>query len=153
MMADWHILVDEVRPWVGTGGVLALCAWAGRQELARRKTKMEEAAAAQALKSAAKKDDQDGYGVLIATMQTAIDNMERKHSEEMTILRADHASALARIENEHRKCEERLSKIEGELMGFHRQALVASQTGVASLPASMMVQEAGKRAVEASKKG
>lgn len=139
-MADVGTIIEEIRPWVGTGGVMGLCAFATRLWITNRKLKIDE-----------NKDDRDGYGVLIATMQEAIKTMEARHSDEMRVLREDHAHALERIELEHRKCEERLSRIEGELMGFHRQALIQSQGGVAMLPASPMVQDAGKRAVEASR--
>jgi hypothetical protein len=81
------------------------------------------------LRMAENKDDREGYGVLIRALQ-----------EDIVAVRA-----------EHRRCEDRLSKIEGELMGFHRQALVQSQHGAASLPAtSSTVREAGERAVEAA---
>lgn len=128
-MADWHTIIEETRPWWNTAGITGLCAWAGRMWITNRKMRLDE-----------NKDDRDGYGVLIATLQNAIKVMREEHSNEIAAMRA-----------EHRKCEERLSKIEGELMGFHRQALIASQQGAALLPASTMVQEAGKRAVEASK--
>ncbi len=74
------------------------------------------------------KADMDGYGILIKALQ-----------EDVALVRA-----------EHRRCEDRLSKIEGELMGFHRQALIQSQQGVVTLPASKAVREAGDRAVEAA---
>lgn len=79
------------------------------------------------LRLAENKDDRDGYGVLIKALQ-----------DDVIAVRA-----------EHRKCEDRLSKIEGELMGFHRQALLQSQQAAAALPASIAVREAGERAVEA----
>lgn len=77
------------------------------------------------------RDDREGYGALIKALQ-----------EDVIAVRA-----------EHRRCEERLSKIEGELMGFHRQALVQSQQGIAQLPASTMVRDAGERAVKAATDG
>lgn len=82
------------------------------------------------LRMAENKDDREGYGVLIKALQ-----------EDIALVRA-----------QHRQCEERLAKIEGELMGFHRQALIQSQQGVAALPASSMVRDAGERAVEAATK-
>ena len=81
------------------------------------------------LRIAENKDDREGYGVLIKALQ-----------EDIIAVRA-----------EHRRCEDRLSKIEGELMGFHRQALLQSQLGAAVLPATTpLVREAGERAVEAA---
>jgi hypothetical protein len=80
------------------------------------------------LRIAENKDDREGYGVLIKALQ-----------DDIIAVRA-----------EHRRCEDRLSKIEGELMGFHRQALIQSQQGAAVVPASAIVRDAGERAVEAA---
>lgn len=139
-MADWHTIIEETRPWWNTAGITGLCAWAGRMWITNRKMRLDE-----------NKDDRDGYGALIATLQAAITGMEAKHEAAISALKLEHRAAMDSITAQHKTCEDRLSKIEGELMGFHRQALVASQQGAALLPASTMVQEAGKRAVEASK--
>ncbi|MET0364506.1 MAG: hypothetical protein ABW169_07610 [Sphingobium sp.] len=139
-MADWHVLIEEIRPWWNTAAITGLVAWAGRMWVRNRELRISE-----------NKDDRDGYGVLISTLQSAIKTMREEHSGAMSAMREEHSAEIAAMRAEHAKCEERLSKIEGELMGFHRQALVASQQGAALLPASTMVQEAGKRAVEASR--
>jgi len=128
-------------PWLNTATLLTIAGIASRLWLQNRRLRLAE-----------NKDDRDGYGALITTLQAAIATMEAKHTADMTTIRAEHTSQIDRIANEHRRCEERLSKIEGELMGFHRQALVASQSGIASLPASMMVRDAGERAVTAATK-
>jgi len=132
-------ILTEARPWLNSAGIATLLALVGRLWFTSRRLRLLEA-----------KDDRDGYGVLIATLQSAIASMETRHGEEMAQMKADHRSALDRIEQEHRRCEERLNKLEGELAGFHRQALLASQQAVAILPASSMIHDAGRRAVAAS---
>jgi len=115
------------------------------------------------LKLVENKDDRDGYGALITTLQEAVKSMDSKHSEALKVIRLDHSNQverlakenkehLDRIAEEHRRCEERLSKIEGELMGFHRAALTRSQYGLAELPASPMIIAAAERSVAAANK-
>lgn len=116
-MQGFLTMLESVRPWASTAGILALCEFARRLWVQNRQLRMAE-----------NKDDRDGYGVLIKALQDDI----------------------MQVRAEHRRCEERLSKIEGELMGFHRQALLQSQQGIAPLPASQMVKDAGERAVRAS---
>jgi hypothetical protein len=119
-MEHFFSMLETVRPWASTAGILALCEFARRLWVQNRQLKMAE-----------NKDDRDGYGVLIKALQDDI----------------------MQVRAEHRRCEERLSKIEGELIGFHRQALLQSQQAAAVLPASAMVKDAGERAVKASQKG
>ncbi len=147
---------DEVRPWLSTGFLGAILFIVARLG----KPVTDYLIETHRIAAQEKKDDRDGYGPLIATLQDSIRTMETKHADEMRAMRAEHAAHIeritretaanmARIEGEHRRCEDRLAKIEGELMGFHRQALIQSQQGVAALPASKMVRDAGERAVEA----
>lgn len=151
-MGWFGTVLESARPWISTVSLMGLLEFARRLWVQNRKLKLVE-----------NKDDRDGYGALIATLQTAITSMEAKHTADMTLIRTEHSSqveriardhtaTLDRIAGEHRRCEERLSKIEGELMGFHRQALLQSQQGVAALPASPMVVAAGERAVAAATK-
>lgn len=132
-------LLEDVRPWLSTAGILALCEFARRLWVQNRQLRMAE-----------NKDDRDGYGVLIAALEQSIKTMEERHTDALKSMRADHTAQLERIAAEHHRCEERLAKIEGELMGFHRQALIQSQSGVAALPASKMVVDAAERAVSAA---
>jgi hypothetical protein len=132
-------LLEDVRPWLSTAGILALCEFARRLWVQNRQLRMAE-----------NKDDRDGYGVLIAALEQSIKTMEERHMDALKSMRADHSAQLERIAGEHHRCEERLAKIEGELMGFHRQALIQSQSGVAALPASKMVVDAAERAVSAA---
>ncbi len=78
--------------------------------------------------------------------------MEAKHAVEMVALRAENATTIARMADDHKRCEERLARIEGELLGFHRQALVRSQQEVVQLPASGTVVSAGERSIAAATK-
>lgn len=117
--------LKSLLPWLNTATLVTLATIAMRLWLVSRKVRIAE-----------NKDDRDGYGVLITALQ-----------EDVKSVRA----ALAIEQEAHRTCEGRLNKIEGELMGFHRQALIQSQQGVAQLPASVMVKEAGERAVAASR--
>jgi hypothetical protein len=96
------------------------------------------------------KDDRDGYGALITTLQSAVTSMEAKHAADLATMRTEHKATLASLAEDHKRCEERLGRIEGELIGFHRQALMQSQQGLATLPASPMVVAAAERAVAAS---
>lgn len=132
-------LLEDVRPWLSTAGILALCEFARRLWVQNRQLRMAE-----------NRDDRDGYGVLIAALEQSIRTMEERHTDALKSMRADHTAQLERIAAEHHRCEERLAKIEGELMGFHRQALIQSQSGVAALPASKMVVDAAERAVTAA---
>lgn len=132
-------ILDDVRPWLSTAGILALCEFARRLWVQNRQLRMAE-----------NRDDRDGYGVLIAALEQSIKTMEQRHLDAMAAMKADHTAQLDRIAGEHRRCEERLAKIEGELMGFHRQALVQSQQVAVALPASTMVKEAGERAIAAA---
>ena len=134
-------LLDDVRPWLSTAGILALCEFARRLWVQNRQLRLAE-----------NKDDRDGYGVLIAALEQSIRTMEERHLTALAAMKADHTAQLDRIAGEHRRCEERLAKIEGELMGFHRQALVASHQHAVALPASSMVRDAGERAVDAATK-
>lgn len=111
-------------PWVNTATLLGMAGLIFRFWTENRRLRMAE-----------NKDDREGYGVLIAALQGDVKNVR---------------DALAVEQEAHRTCEMRLNKIEGELMGFHRQALIQSQHGVAQLPASMMVKDAGERAVAAA---
>jgi hypothetical protein len=116
-------------------------AWIMRQHFENRRLRMLE-----------NKDDRDGYGALITTLQSAVTTMEAKHAADLATIRVEHSATLNRIAEDHKRCEERLGRIEGELIGFHRQALMQSQAGLAVLPASPMVVAAAERAVAAATK-
>lgn len=146
-MADLGGILETARPWVSTGALMALCEFARRLWVQNRQLKLVE-----------NKDDRDGYGALITTLQAAVTSMEAKHAAEIASMRADHTvqmdriardhtMQLERIAGEHKRCEERLARIEGELLGFHRQALTRSQHEAVALPASTMVKDAGERAL------
>lgn len=134
-------VLEDVRPWISTVSLMGLLEFARRLWVQNRKLKLVE-----------NKDDRDGYGVLIAALEQSIKTMETRHTDALVSMRVEHTGQLERIAGEHRRCEERLAKIEGELMGFHRQALLQSQQGIAALPASPMVIAAGERAVAAATK-
>jgi hypothetical protein len=126
-------------PTWGTFGLAF--AWIMRQHFENRRLRMLE-----------NKDDRDGYGALITTLQSAVTTMEAKHAADLAAIRVEHSATLTRLAEDHKRCEERLGRIEGELIGFHRQALMQSQAGLAVLPASPMVVAAAERAVAAASK-
>ncbi len=77
------------------------------------------------------KDDRDGYGVLITALQDDI----------------------ARVREQHRQCEERLNKVEAELVGVHRQLVMQGSVRAVSMGGpSDHVRAASKRAVNAVQK-
>ena len=131
-------MLEIVRPWVSTGALLALCEFARRLWVQNRQLRLAE-----------NKDDREGYGALIDKLNGSILSMETRHAADIAAMRADYQRRIDDMLVAHRGCEERLAKIEGELLGFHRQALIQSQQGLAQLPASIAVQEAGERAVAA----
>jgi hypothetical protein len=124
-------------PTWGTFGLAF--AWIMRQHFENRRLRMLE-----------NKDDRDGYGALITTLQTAVTTMEAKHAADLAGMRVEHSATLVRLADDHKRCEERLARIEGELIGFHRQALVRSQQGAVEIPASGTVVSAGERAIAAA---
>lgn len=73
-------------------------------------------------------DDRDGYGVLIKALQDDVLHVRR----------------------EHRECQERLSRVEQQLEGVHRQLVLHSSMGAVSMGApSEHVTGAAERAVRA----
>lgn len=136
-------LVGSFQPGsLPTWGTFGLAfAWIMRQHFENRRLRMLE-----------NKDDRDGYGALITTLQTAVTTMEAKHAADLAAIRLEHTTTLTRIADDHKRCEERLARIEGELLGFHRQALVRSQQEAVQLPASGDVVSAGERAIAAATK-
>lgn len=131
-------IIDVVRPWWTTACATGAFGATTTIMLKWKRLKLTE-----------KSEDRQGFGVLIEALQSDVRTMRADHANEMAALRRDHSAEMARQRQEHDECKARLSKIEGELMGFHRQALIASNSGIASLPASDMVKDAGVRAVAA----
>lgn len=132
-------ILEQVRPWVSTAALMGLLEFARRLWVQNRQLRLVE-----------NKDDRDGYGVLIAALNETIRMMDVRHTAEIAAVRAEHKAQLERIESEHRRCEDRLAKIEGELMGFHRQTLLRSQHEAVEVPASGVALAAGERAIRAA---
>jgi hypothetical protein len=143
-------MLESVRPWISTAALMGLLEFARRLWVQNRQLRLVE-----------NKDDRDGYGALITTLQNAVTQMETKHAADMAAMKVEHAAQIAaialahtahldRIADDHRRCEERLAKIEGELMGFHRQALLRSHQEAVALPASGLAVSAGERAIRAA---
>jgi hypothetical protein len=142
--------LEAARPWVTSAAIMGLLEFARRLWAQNRQLRLAE-----------NKDDRDGYGALITTLQNAVTQMEAKHTADIAAMKVEHAAQIAaiglahtaqleRIAGEHRRCEERLAKIEGELMGFHRQALMRSQREAVEIPASGSALSAGERAIQAA---
>lgn len=60
-------ILELVRPWVSTAALLGLCEFARRLWVQNRQLKLAE-----------NKDDREGYGSLIATLQGQVDRMDRQ---------------------------------------------------------------------------
>lgn len=132
-------VLEVIRPWWTTAAATGSLGFLGRLWLQARKIRITE-----------REFDRDGFGVLITALQADVVNLRAEHKAEIAEMRRTHAEQLAAMQEEHRTCQERLSKIEGELMGFHRQAIIRSQTEAAMLGAPPMILKAGERAIQAS---
>lgn len=75
-----------------------------------------------------RKDDRDGWGALIEALQADVKTVRAQHQD----------------------CERRLTEVEAQLMGVHRQLVMQSSNAAISLASpSPMVVDAAKRATDA----
>lgn len=116
--------LDTLRPWVSTAALLGLCEFARRLWVQNRQLKLAE-----------NKDDREGWGKIIETLQGQVDRMERQLSA----------------------ANDRIEQLEREKDQGHRLALELlrqlNRTQAASLIASKDVSPELRRALESTLSG
>jgi hypothetical protein len=115
--------LEQLRGWLSTS-LLGLIAWVVIKGMAMMlKSQIEN----RRLTAVERQQEREGYGPVLASLN----------------------AELARINLAHAGCEERMTRLEGELSGYHKQILMQSAHMLTQIPAnetaSDMVQEAARR--------
>lgn len=122
--------LDAVQPWLTTGGILGILAFATRVWIINRQLSMKE-----------KTEDRQGYGELIKVMQEQLKSMQESIG--------DLQRQLGECRAEHAASKQQVRDLTAQVEGLHRQLVKHSAEVAVQLPAaSDAVRDAARRAID-----